>query len=161
MMKPIVRTQGGFSLMEVMVAAGILAVGLLGLSGMQIISLNKNVDANDLTVASNLASEMMERIQFNRGRATGTTNPYNNIDTTMAGTAPSAAETQANGDYVQWRTALTASGLRNARGVVTLQPIVTNPPLNQFQVQVQVNWQEKTGTNLNRAVNVISVIAVE
>lgn len=148
--------------MEGMVAAGILAVGLLGLSGMQIISLNKNVDANDLTVAANLASEMMERIQFNRGRAVAITNPYNNIDTTLAGTAPSAvADPQANGDYVQWRAALTASGLRNARGVVAILPIVTNPPLGQVQVQVQVNWQEKTGTNLNRAVNVISVIAVE
>lgn len=154
--------EDGFSLMESMVAAGILAVGLLALSGMQIISMNKNVDSNDLTIATNLAGEMLERIQFNRFRAGRNPSPYNNIDTTVAGTAPNAAnEPQANGDYTQWTAALTASGLRNPRGVVTVQPIVTVPPLNQFQVQVQVNWQEKTNLNLSRAVNVVSVIAFE
>lgn len=161
-MKSTIRSQGGFSLMDVMVAAGVLAVGLLGVSGMQVISLSRNADANDVTVASTLAGEMMERIQANRFRASATPSPYNNIDTTVPGSAPNAGgEWQASGDYAQWVASLTASGLRNPRGVVTVQPIVAVPPLNQFQVTVQVNWQEKANGNMNRVASVVSVIAVE
>ena len=36
---------------------------------MQGISLGKNVDANELTLATNLAADMVERIQFNRRNA--------------------------------------------------------------------------------------------
>lgn len=161
-MKKAIRTEGGFSLMDVMVAAGVLAIGLLGISGMQMISLTRNADANDITVASTLAGEMMERIQANRFRASATPSPYNNIDTTVPGTAPNAAgEWQANGDYTQWVTSLTASGLRNPRGTVAVQPIVAVPSLNQFQVTVQVNWQEKANGNMNHVASIVSVIAVE
>ncbi|MFO0775488.1 MAG: prepilin-type N-terminal cleavage/methylation domain-containing protein [Nitrospiraceae bacterium] len=159
------RHEKGFSLTETMVAAGILAVGLLALSGMQIISLNKNVDANDLTIANNMAGEMMERIQFNRFRAGNVPSPYNAIDTLNNGTAPNAGtEPQANGDYTQWVAELAASGLRNPQGLVTVQPIVTVPSLNQYQVQVRVNWQERGGAGAagqNRNVTVVSVLAFE
>ena len=39
----------------------VLAIGLLALAGMQGISLTKNVDANELTLVTNLAADMMER----------------------------------------------------------------------------------------------------
>lgn len=160
-----VAAQSGFSLMEAMVASGILAIGLLALAGMQTISLTKNVDANDLTVASNLAGEMMERIQFNRMLAANNPSPYNGINTTVPGTQPNAAnQPQANGDYAQWTAALTASGLTNPIGTVVVNPIVTNPPLNQFQVAVAVNWQAKEragGFVRNQVVTLTSVLAME
>ena len=62
--------QSGFTLIESMVAATILAIGLLALSGMQSMSLRKNVSANELTRVSNLAADMVERIQFNRRNVT-------------------------------------------------------------------------------------------
>ena len=60
-----------------MFAAVVLAIGLLALAGMQGISLGKNVDANELTLATNLAADMVERIQFNRRNAI----VYQSIDT--------------------------------------------------------------------------------
>lgn len=159
-----ITMRSGFSLIEGMVAAGILSVGLLALAGMQTIAMNRNVDANDLTVAANLAGEMMERIQFNRVRAATAANPYNGINT-QTGTQPNAAnEPQASGDYTQWRAALAASGLTNAFGTVVVAPIVTNPPLNQYQVAVAVNWQAKEragGFVRNQVVTVTSIVSME
>jgi len=43
------RGEGGFSLIEGMLAAVILATGLLGLASMQGVSLSRNVDANEMT----------------------------------------------------------------------------------------------------------------
>ena len=59
----------GFTLIESMVAAVILTIGLLALTGMQSFSLRKNVDANNQTRVTNLAADMLERIQFNRRKA--------------------------------------------------------------------------------------------
>ena len=164
-MKHRVITDKGFSLIEGMVAAGILTVGLLALAGMQTISMSKNVDANDLTVASTLAGEMMERIQFNRMLAAINPSPYNGINTTVPGTQPNVAnQPQANGDYAQWTAALAASGLTNPIGTVVVAPIITNPPLNQFQVAVAVNWQAKERTGgfvRNQVVTMTSIIAME
>ena len=59
----------GFTLIESMVAAVILTIGLLALTGMQSFSLRKNVDANNQTRVTNLAADMLERVQFNRRKA--------------------------------------------------------------------------------------------
>ncbi|MDQ6734185.1 MAG: type IV pilus modification protein PilV, partial [Nitrospirota bacterium] len=95
----------GFTLLEGMMAAVVLAIGLLALAGMQGISLGRNVDANELTVASNLAADMVERIQFNRRNAI----IYNNINTSNVSTQPAASNIMANGDYAQWQNRLTVS----------------------------------------------------
>ena len=86
-----------------MFAAVVLAIGLLALAGMQGISLGKNVDANELTLATNLAADMVERIQFNRRNAI----VYKNIDTLNASTNP-ASNIMASGDYTQWQARLQA-----------------------------------------------------
>jgi prepilin-type N-terminal cleavage/methylation domain-containing protein len=57
--------EGGFTLIEVMVAMAYLTVGLLAIAAMQDIALSRNVDARRLTVATNLAGEMIERIRYN------------------------------------------------------------------------------------------------
>ena len=64
------KQTNGFTLIEGMIAAAIVAVGLLALSGMQSNSLGRNVDAKDLTTVTNLAADMVERIEFNRKRVT-------------------------------------------------------------------------------------------
>ena len=71
------RAQSGFSLIEGMIAAVVLALGLLALSGIQAISFGGNVDAKELTRVTNMAADMVERIQFNRRNVA----VYNNIDT--------------------------------------------------------------------------------
>ena len=137
--------QAGFTLIEGMIAAALLAVGLLALAGMQGISLGRNVDANELARVTNINADLMERIKFNRGRALA----YDLINTNNAATQPPSTEPMARGDYTQWRTLINNSGLTNAQGlvqVVRLDPDPTLNPvtLNQFSVQVRINWTHST-----------------
>lgn len=159
--------QAGFTLIEGMIASVLLAVGLLALAGMQGLSLGRNVDAHELARVTNINADLMERIKFNRGRALA----YNLIDTNNAVTQPPSTEPMARGDYAQWRTLLNNSGLANAQGlvsVVRLDPDPTLNPitLNQFAVQVRINWtHSSTGggaaVTRNRTVMFSSVLAPE
>jgi len=171
------RAEEGFSLLEAMVAAGVLSVGLLGLAGLQGMSLGKNVDAGEITRATNLATDITERIQSNRQRVM----EYRGIDTAVACpttyTDPAplglgntmAVGVGAQGDCNQWRTVVAASGLSNVRGVVTvarIDPSVVISPqtMQRVTVTVDINW---TGTRSDistarpRTARFVSVIAPE
>ena len=155
----------GFTLLEGMIGASVLAVGLLALAGMQGFSLNRNVDANQLTVATNLAADMIERIQFNRRSVTNVA-AYNGMDTLVPGTQPTTDPTAA-GDYVQWQARLGASGLAGAQGLVAVTATgPTTPTLNQNLVVVTVSWNPsvtRADRDLvrNRRVVLATVIAPE
>ena len=94
------KNEGGFSLIEGMLAAVILAIGVLSLAGMQMFSLGRNVDANETTRVTNFAADIVERIQFNRRNALS----YNGIDTNIACTINATTQPMARGDCDQWRT---------------------------------------------------------
>jgi type IV pilus assembly protein PilV len=147
----IVRTESGFTLLEGMIATVILSVGVIAMGAIQGIAITRNVDSTELTLATNLASEMLERIQFNRRNVT----VYAGIDTNNPCALP-AIQTMAQGDCVQWQAMMAnqgasgisqASSLTGVRGVVTVTPVVTNPPLNQSRVNVVITW---TGRNMGR-----------
>src|SRR6478735_3020853 len=118
-MKMKLENENGFTLVEVLVSAAILGVGVMGMAAMQGMALSKNVDANDLSVVTNIASDMMERVQANRQYAWA----YHNLQTLGPGNcaalpAPSPAgvtkTTPVNiirvvqGDCTQWRTLVLA-----------------------------------------------------
>lgn len=154
--------QAGFTLIESMVAAVILAIGLLGLAGMQGISLSKNVDAHEMARVTNINADLMERIKFNRGRALA----YNLIDTNNAATQPPATEPMARGDYTQWQTLLNNSRLANAQGLVTVVRLDPNPALNpttlnQFAVTVTINWTTTNVVARGKSVVFAAVLAPE
>ena len=158
--------QSGFTLIETMIAAAILAIGVLALSGMQAISLKKNVSASELTRVSNLAADMVERIQFNRRNVAG----YHNISVSSSTTTcpTTAVNLMANGDCTQWRTLLLNSGLSNVVGTVTLNPA---PPtvdllgLTRSTVTVQLNWLANSnaggGIGMTKSITLITVVAPE
>lgn len=136
--------QQGFTLLEAMVAAGVLSVGLLGLAGLSGMSLGKNVDANDMAWVTNIAADMAERIQNNRQRVLD----YHNTSTAAA--CPQSVSTQrmAWGDCTQWQTLVAGSGLTGAAGVVTairLDPDPTANPvtMNRFLVTITLSWQTR------------------
>ena len=119
---------------------------------MQGISLTRNVDSTELTRATNLAAEMIERIQYNRKNIaqyaidTG-------IDIYNPTPCPQSAVTQAmaRGDCDQWVALLRnpqASGLANVRGVITVPVLLVGPLatlLNQYPVTVTVSWTGAAG----------------
>lgn len=66
------RHNNGFSLVEVLVAMVVLAIGLLGLAGLQTASLKANSSAYQRSQASIMANEILDRIRANRvGLAAG------------------------------------------------------------------------------------------
>jgi len=150
--------QAGFTLLEGMFAALVLAIGLLALAGMQGIALTKNVDANELSLVTNLAADMMERIQFNRRNAAA----YNNINTLVSDKHP-ATDVMGLGDYSQWQQRLNATNLSGIQGRVAVVTPFGPATLNQSQVTVQVNWNtnRNSGFTLGHNVTLTKVIAPE
>lgn len=172
-----VRNEKGFTLAEVMISAAILGVGVMGMAAMQGVSFTKNVDANDLSIVTNVAADMMERIQSNRRFAWA----YNNLDTTGPGNclaggipapppsmpffwvAPSTAATRAiQGDCTQWRTLVLATNLLNAQGTVQVAPVIPlRDDSSAVQVTVRLQWNERAVSQRTRAVAFQTLIEPE
>lgn len=158
------KGEQGFSLIEGLIAAGILSVGLLAMSGMQTFSLVKNVDANESTLTTAMAADILERIQFNRRNAVS----YNGIDTNSPGncsTISSTTQAQAKGDCLLWDSLVKGSTFQNIRGVVAVSPAVIAPTvLNQRNVTVTITWTaNKNGdrTSRPRSLTLNRVVAPE
>lgn len=140
-----IRDEGGFTLVEGMIAGAIATIALMGLGGLQAASFSKNAQSKERTVVTNFGVEMIERIQSNRQRVLD----YHNIDTTASTPCPqtTTAQRQALADCQQWRTALAASNMKGVRGTVTASrvdpdPTTGVPSLNRTDVMVTVMWQE-------------------
>jgi type IV pilus assembly protein PilV len=169
------RDERGFTLVEVMVSATILGLGVMGMAAMQGMSFTKNVDANDLSIVTNVTSDMMERIQNNRRYAWA----YNNLQTAGAGNClagglpapfpnavppfggkqPATAAlvttmTRAvQGDCTQWRTLVLATNLANVQGTVLVTPVLpTSSNSGAVQVAVQLQWNDRGPTQRQRTV---------
>lgn len=66
---PISTQQKGFTLIEILVALLILAVGLLGTASLLLLSMKSNQSASQRTQASLLAYDLAERMRMNRDEA--------------------------------------------------------------------------------------------
>ena len=142
----------GFSLLEGMLAAVLLGTGLLAMSAMQGIAFVKNVDSSELTRITTLASDMMERIQFNRRNAFS----YNGINTqsaTNCNTINATTQQQARGDCLLWDTLVDSTQLQNIQGLVTVSNIIEPAVLGQRNVTVTISWMGslKSDSTVKRA----------
>lgn len=141
-----IRHEQGFTLIEAMLSSVILAIGLLGLAAMTTLSFTRNSDGNEVTVATNLSAELVERMQFNRRNLV---NGYNGINLVSANPALCVqnplTQPVARGDCLQWQARLFASGLVGVGAIVAVAPVgpVT---LNQNNIGVTVTW---TGSSRN------------
>lgn len=77
-----VSAENGFSLIEVLIALFVLAVGVIGAAGMQLAALRTSQQSVFQTRALHLAVEMAERMRANVGqmKLTDSANPYLHID---------------------------------------------------------------------------------
>lgn len=148
------RGEKGFTLIELMFASVYLSVGLLAIAAMENIAISRSTDAKRLTVATNMATEMLERVRFNspaNSTLSGATYPYSGIQacsdlaTCAEAAGNSTANATANGDYDQWRARLKA---RDASGQLMLPGAVATvtsaatgtASLGQVLVTVSVSW---------------------
>lgn len=153
------RKERGFSLIEAMLAMVILTAGMLGLAAMQDLGMSANLSANDVSVATNLAQDMLDRIKFAGKADSRRLVDYNGINTTNPATMPLVTRVSAQSDYIQWRDRLNATNLFNPIGEVFVT--ATGPvSLNQSTVNVQVSWGAKANF-FGRRVNMITLTGAE
>ena len=133
--------QKGFTLLEVLIAVLVLAIGLLGLAGLQATSLRVNQSASMRSQATNLAYDIADRIRANRDAALAGT--YDNQS--LATTPPACAVITLNGTLAQqdiafWRNAI-ACTLPLSTGSIIRDTTNTNT----FTIIIQ--WDDTRGAS--------------
>lgn len=133
------RKEAGFSLIELLIALLVLAVGLLGMASLMMVSMKSNQSAAQRSQASWLAYDIIERMRLNTDTST-TGNAY----LVAAGDAiPADPDCKANGcsgantatlDRREWMTQLAQAGLSG---------VITRAGRNYT---VTINWQEDSST---------------
>ena len=138
MRHPARRTrQGGFTLLEVLIALVVLSIGLLGLAALQATSLQFNQSANVRSQATQLAYDLADRMRANRDAALA--GAYDGVgfaaEPPACAVSPQPGGSIANQDIAQWRNAL-ACGLPAGTGAVTR---------NGEMVTITVRWDDSRG----------------
>ena len=111
------QKQTGFTLIEVLVTVVILAVGLLGLAGLQATSLKFNSTAYQRSQATSLAYDIADRMRANVVAARGSNVVPAGAYGIALGAAAPTGTTLAAIDLQEWRRAL-ANTLPSGTGVI-------------------------------------------
>jgi len=97
----ITRTECGFTLIEVLMAIVILAVGLIGVTNLMVVAASSNIAANHATAAASEGSEAMEMLKaipFRNLRAGGSVT----ADSPSQNTSDPPVITDAGGILTKW-----------------------------------------------------------
>lgn len=141
------RRMSGISLVESMVALIVISVGMLGIAGLYLSSLQAGRSANLRSQAVNLASEMADRIRANREGELSYA--------LAAGTLPSAVDCAsaictpaqlAQSDQNIWITSLRNNlpgGATSANGSIVVTDLkAAGEVVSLFQYRITVSWRE-------------------
>lgn len=127
---------GGFSLIEVLIALVVLAVGLLGLALLQTMNLRYTVSSQQRTQAVTLAGQMLDTIRLNRSELSAysvAAEDFASVTVPVAGcTRVSQATPAAN--LARWKCEVKEILGASATAAVD----VTNAP----RVKVTVSWDD-------------------
>lgn len=146
--------QSGFTLLEILVAIVVLSIGLLGLAGLQAVSLNNNQVAYYRAIASQQANDMADRMRANAAGITAgnydsltATLPVNPGCIATGTTGCTALANVAVTDHFQWLTntaALLPSGAGTIRCVQgPAATCATNTATSNRLFDITVTWIEK------------------
>jgi len=104
------KSQNGFTLLEVMIAMVIFAVGMLGLAGIQALSLESSHSSYSRSQAILLAYDMVDRMKANSVAGTAyeitTSTTIDETTVTMCDSVTCNSAQMANFDHWQWKSAL-------------------------------------------------------
>lgn len=125
--------QNGFSMIEVLVTLVILAVGLLGLAGLQSVGLKNNHSSLGRSAATMFAYNIIDRMRANCQNALD-----GDYDIAIGTAAPSSPSSQAQRDQKQWKDALSAS-LAAGDGSISVNAA-------NFLATVNIQWNDSRAT---------------
>jgi len=107
----------GFSLLEVLVATTVFALGLAGFAALLLNSITGSAQARREGIAAMAAASLAEQIRLNPLAIDRYLQPPDNISRICNGESPCTPEQQADYDFRLWRLEL-ADRIRNAGGLV-------------------------------------------
>lgn len=128
-MRRLRRRQQGFSMIELLVAVLVMGIGVLGVTALQMVSLQNNRGALLRGEAVQLAYDIMDRIRANPGAAYGGVAVGDAPPATADCTANNCSQAQmVNFDLAVWKCSL---GIHNADNTCTdLRAADVIPPTN-------------------------------
>jgi type IV pilus assembly protein PilV len=142
------RGQRGISLTETLIAMMILAVGMLGVAGMQTANVRNSHSANQRTMATILASNMAERIRANRTLALTGVYALGKTCSTLSLTG-SIQNIEKTNWIAEIQSALGASS--TSCGQVTYVTATST-------YTVTVSWDDSRATGGSTSMNIVQVI---
>ncbi|WP_333876975.1 type IV pilus modification protein PilV [Methylobacter sp.] len=137
------KTNSGFTLIEVLIAMLVLAVGLLGLAGLQATSLRNNQSAYYRSQATQLAYDLADRMRANKLATTTYTTGAASAKADCLTTTGCTSSDMAANDLFDWNAALTKS-LPGGTGAVTIAAGVFT---------ITVSWDDDKDGNDNNNPN--------
>ncbi len=142
--------QRGFTLIEVMVALLILAVGLLGFALLQTMNVRFTKSAQQRTIASNLAYEMIDIMRTQRARGSNFNGiSYDSFSGTPSSACISGGAAAPSDNITRWKCQVTRD-LPEGKAQVVLSPA--------GELTVTVRWGDSTWeTDVNKQVTAFSV----
>lgn len=124
--------QRGSSLIEVLIAIIVLAIGLLGLGLLQVTSVQSNHSAYYRSQVTILASDLADRMRANRTAALGSAYEF---DFPASSSSNSVSGTQAQKDKAEWLNALALTLPEGTGKVEKTGALVT----------ISVQWNDNRG----------------
>jgi len=132
----------GFSLLEVLVALLVLAIGLLGLASLQTLSIKFNHQSYEHTQATLLAYDILDRMRANPTGNYAVAIPASDPGCTGTG-ATCTPNNMALHDLYHWGKAIEAS-LAGGIGAVTVSNGIADTTLSWFENDVRRTTSIKT-----------------
>lgn len=128
------RNQAGTTLIEILITVVLVSIGLLGLAGLQLTTVQNSNSSTERFEATVLARDIVERMRANRGVALSGDYDISVGDAAVGGTVAAV-------DLIAWKTAL--EGLPNGDGAVEVEA----PGI----VTVMVVWNDISTDNTDAA----------
>jgi type IV pilus assembly protein PilV len=134
--------QQGFTLLEVLVAIVILAIGLIGLAGLQVVSTKNNQTAYYRAIAIQQVYDMADRMRANlAGVRAGDYNDMTGLADSGCVVASCSAQEVANTDKFQWNA---NNSVLLPQGAGAIACAGTCPPATgDWVFNITVSWHER------------------
>ncbi|PKG40798.1 type IV pilus modification protein PilV [Psychromonas sp. Urea-02u-13] len=149
----------GFSLIEIMISGFILALGLLGLAGMQSTAVKSSIEIEQRTLANSLIADITERMQLNRLWLLDADNNYAIVSLTNATlSAPSCIDSDGtfdncsgvdirNNDLYEWKQKFLGAEINNStageNGLIEADACIAVSPISGSDgelVEIVISW---------------------